>query len=837
MTESFYKNVIQKGNQLLIRAIDKGKPVQFKYTPKPTFFVRSKESCAWKTLEGKNVQPVQLASISSARDFLSQYQDQPELVHGMERYPYVWISDNYEGYVDWQMDKILILTLDIEVASENGFPDPTVAEEEVLSITVKNHRTKKLMVWGIYEYKNTRDDVEYVHCIDERQMLEEFVSFMVEVQPDIITGWNTTFFDIPYLAVRITKLFGDKMRNNMSPWNMVSEERTTTFNREQIKYNIWGVANLDYLDLYRKFTYKNQESYRLDYIAGVELGVKKDENPYETYRDWYTNDYQSFIDYNIKDVELVDALEDKMKLIELALTMSYEAKVNYMDVFSQVRMWDVTIYNYLREKNIVVPQRDTRTKGAPYAGAYVKDPQTGSHNWVVSFDLNSLYPHLIMQYNISPETLIEQRFPEAISVDKLLHEEVNTEILGDKLTVTPNSACFRKDIRGFLPNLMEKMYGDRVKFKKYSLEAKQKFENTKDKKYLNDISKYNNIQMARKIALNSAYGAIGNQFFRYYDERLATAITSAGQLSIKWIEKKVNEYLNKILKTENNDYIIASDTDSIYVTFDQVVSKSFGDRDGVPTEKIISFLDQIAKEKIEPYIAQCYQDLADYVKAYEQKMEMAREVIADKGIWTAKKRYILNVYDSEGVKYAEPQLKIMGIEAVKSSTPEPCRDKIKEALKIIINEDEQSLNKFIQSFRKEFMEMEPERIAFPRSCNGLKRWSDRSTIYKKGTPMHVKGALMYNYLLEKEKVSHKYPHILEGEKIKFIQLRTPNKIQTNVISFMNELPREFDLTSMIDYDIMFIKSFVEPMTFILDQIGWQVDRSWGTQRTLEGLFG
>jgi len=381
------------------------------------------------------------------------------------------------------------------------------------------------------------------------------------------------------------------------------------------------------------------------------------------------------------------------------------------------------------------------------------------------------------------------------------------------------------------------MYGDRVKFKKYSLEAKQRFENTKDKKYLNDISKYNNIQMARKIALNSAYGAVGNQFFRYYDERLATAITTAGQLSIKWIEKKVNEYLNKILKTENNDYIIASDTDSIYVTFDQVVSKSFGDRDGVPTEKIISFLDQIAKEKIEPYIAQCYQDLADYVKAYEQKMEMAREVIADKGIWTAKKRYILNVYDSEGVKYAEPQLKIMGIEAVKSSTPEPCRDKIKEALKIIINEDEQSLNKFIQSFRKEFMEMKPERIAFPRSCNGLKRWGDRSTVYKKGTPMHIKGSLMYNYLLDKEKVSHKYPVILEGEKIKFIQLRTPNKIQTNVISFMNELPREFDLTDMIDYDTMFIKSFVEPMTFILDQIGWQVDRSWGTQRTLEGLFG
>jgi DNA polymerase elongation subunit (family B) len=384
---------------------------------------------------------------------------------------------------------------------------------------------------------------------------------------------------------------------------------------------------------------------------------------------------------------------------------------------------------------------------------------------------------------------------------------------------------------------METMYGDRVKFKKYSLEAKQRYQDTKDKKYLNEISKYNNIQMARKIALNSAYGAVGNQYFRYYDERLATAITTAGQLSIRWIENKVNEYLNRILQTENQDYIIASDTDSIYVTFDELVRKSFGDRDDVPTEKVVNFLDQIAKNKIEPYITNCYQDLADYVRAYEQKMEMAREVIADKGIWTAKKRYILNVYDSEGVRFAEPELKIMGIEAVKSSTPEPCRDKIKEALRVIINEDEQALNTFIQSFRKEFMKMDPERIAFPRSCNGLKKWGDRSSVYKKGTPMHIKGSLMYNYLLNKEKVTHKYPLIQEGEKIKFIQLRTPNKIQTNVISFMGQLPREFNLIDMVDYDIMFLKSFVEPMTFILDQIGWQVDRSWGTQRTLEGLFG
>ena len=557
------------------------------------------------------------------------------------------------------------------------------------------------------------------------------------------------------------------------------------------------------------------------------MGVGKSENPHETFRDWYTNDYQSFVDYNINDVELVDAMEDKMKLIELALTMAYEAKTNYNDVYSQVRMWDVTIYNFLKEKHMVVPMRRIADGAEKYEGAYVKDPQTGLHNWVMSFDLNSLYPHLIMQYNISPETLATESNSE-VSVDKMLEKSV--EIIDDGYTVTPNGARFRKDFQGFLPQLMEKMYNDRVKFKKWSLEAKQRYENTKDKKYLNELSKYNNIQMARKIALNSAYGAIGNQYFRYYDRRMATAVTTSGQLSIRWIENKVNEYLNKILQTTDKDYVIASDTDSIYVTFDELVSK-------VAPKNPVDFLDKVASEKFEPYITKCYEELAEYVHAYQQKMEMAREVIADKGIWTAKKRYILNVHDSEGVRFAEPQLKVMGIEAVKSSTPAPCREMIRSALKVIINGDEKTLNTFIQSFRENFMKYPPENIAYPRSCNNLRHYADPSAVYKKGTPMHVKGALVYNFVLKKKGLENKYPLIQEGDKIKFIEVRTPNIYQTNVISFMTRLPKEFDLHNMINYDIMFDKSFVEPLTFILDQIGWRVDRSYGTQTTLEHLFG
>jgi len=829
--ESFYTSIIQRGNTFLIRKIEDGKRVQERLDYKPTLFRSTKKKSKYKTLQGRSVEPITFGSISEARDFINQYKDLPGFVYGFERYPYTWISDTYEGLVNWDKEKILILTIDIEVASENGFPEPKEAEEEVLAITVKNQNTKKILVWGIDEFKTDRDDVEYVRCLDERELLEQFVEFFSQVKPDVITGWNINFFDIPYLCNRITKLFGPKKTNLLSPWNVVSEEKVTSYGREFTKYNIWGVSNLDYMDIYMKFTYKNQESFALDYIASIELGVKKDKNPYDTFKEWYTKDYQSFVDYNIKDVELVDALEDKMKLLEMCITMAYEAKVNYIDVFSQVRMWDVIIFNYLKTKKIAVPPKISESKGSRYEGAYVKDPQTGQHNWIVSFDLNSLYPHLIMEYNISPETMISERFPRGISVDKLLTKEVETDFLKElKLTVTPNAACFRTDKSGFLPELMEKMYEDRVKFKKYSLEARQRYENTKDKKYLKEISKYHNIQMARKIALNSCYGAIGNQYFRYYDERLATAITTSGQLSIRWIENKVNEYLNKILQTEGEDYVVASDTDSIYVRFDELVKK-------VEPKNPIDFLDKVASEKMEPYITKCYEELAEYVNAYAQKMEMAREVIADKGIWTAKKRYILNVHDSEGVRYEEPQLKIMGIEAVKSSTPGPCRTKIKEVLKVIVNEDASAVNTFIQAFRKEFLVTPVEEIAFPRGVNGIKKWGDASNIYKKGTPMHIKGALIYNHLLKKHKLTNKYQLIRDGDKIKYLNLKMPNVLQANVISFLGVLPEEFRLHDVVDMDLQFEKSFVDPLQFIVTQVGWEIDRSFGTSRTLEALFG
>jgi len=846
---NFYTNVLQYGNTILVREVKDGERTTRRVKYQPTLFdlIPGQKETGYKTLDGQNVKPHKFDCIKDAKKWFSERESQA-IVFGNTQYPYCWISDEFPNQIEWSLDKMLMVTIDIEVECENGFPKPEDAIEPILAITVKNHQSKRIVVWGVNDFHNYRDDVTYIKCKNEKDLLEKFLGFWETHIPDIITGWNTEFFDIPYLCNRIINIFdeGEDQVKRLSPWKNIFSREVYQMGRTHQVYTLDGIAALDYFDLYRKFTYTNQERYTLDHIAFVELGERKSGNPYDTFREWYTEDYQSFIEYNINDVELVDKLEDKMKLIELCLTMAYEAKVNFTDVLGTVRFWDIIIYNHLCKKKIVIPPKKQRKKVEKYEGAYVKEPQIGIHKWVMSFDLNSLYPHLIMQYNISPETLIPSKEKSSGDmVNKILDGKVknNTEYC-----MAPNGAFFRKDKRGFLPELMETIYNDRVKYKKLLLEAEQEYENTKDKSLLKVISRYNNIQMAKKISLNSAYGAIGNHWFRYFDLRNAEAITTSGQLAIRWIERDLNIYLNKILETDKEDYVIASDTDSVYLTFDKLVSKVFGESPEII--KVVKFLDKVATDKLEPFIDKSYQALAKLVKAYDQKMIMGREVIADKGIWTAKKRYILNVYDNEGVRYKEPKLKIMGIEAVKSSTPAPCRDKLKEALKIIMNGDEKTLNTFIREFREEFMTLPPEEIAYPRSVNGVEKYTDNAQntyniesgetiqygFFKSRAPIHVKGAILYNHLVDKNKLSNKYPYILEGEKISWLYLKEPNAYQSSAFSFITKMPKELDLHKFIDYNLQYEKSFIEPLKFITDKIKWAIDGSYGSQGTLEDFF-
>ena len=820
------------GDKFLVRGYDNGEYFQIRDDYQPTLFVSSNKETQYKTLDGQYVAKVKPGTVRETKEFIRQYEFVDNFqVFGNERFIYQYISDKYpQDEVKFDISKIRLYTMDIETKSENGFPDVESADQEMLLISMQNYNTKEIITWGQGPFKLKQGNHYYKQFNNEFDLLNDFISWWMKNTPDIVTGWNIQMFDIPYLAKRLYRVLGDKVARRLSPWGLCSPKELYIKGRRHIVYDIGGITQLDYLDLYKKFTYTNRESYRLDYIAQVELGQKKlDHSEHDTFKDFYTNGWQKFVEYNIIDVELVDRLEDKMKLIELALTMAYDAKVNYNDVFYQVRMWDNIIYNYLKKRNIVIPPKISEQKDEKYAGAYVKEPKPGKYDWVVSFDLNSLYPHLIMQYNISPETLRDERHP-TVSVKDILEKNLTFEMHKDN-AVCANGAMYRKDKRGFLPELMEKMYNERVIFKKRMLEAKQEYEKNPTDNLVKEIARCNNIQMAKKISLNSAYGAIGNQYFRYYQLANAEAITLSGQVSIRWIENKMNDFLNKILKTEREDYVIASDTDSIYLNLGPLVDVIYKDKEK-DSESIVSFIDTICEKTLEPFIDQSYRELAEYVNAYDQKMFMKRENIADRGIWTAKKRYILNVWNSEGVQYHEPKLKMMGIEAVKSSTPAPCREMIKDALKLMMNGTEDDVIKFIENSRKEFRKLPPEEIAFPRSVSDVTKYKSSNMIYMKGTPIHVRGALLFNHYIKKYNLTNKYSLIGNGEKIKFCYLKKPNKIHENVISFIQDFPKELQLDKYVDHDLQFEKSFIEPLRIILDSIGWKVEKT----ANLESFF-
>lgn len=840
MSSEFYTNISVWGSKILYRGIDNGKKVRRFIDYNPTLFVPSKEPTKYKTIRNEYVQEIKPGSIRECRDFVRTYDNVEGFkIYGNQKYHYAFLAETFPGEVAWDRSYITTCNIDIEVGSESGFPEPASASEPITAITMKTQ--KDFVVFASGDFNNHRSDVRYVKCVDEIDILKRFVDEWTSDYPDIITGWNVKFFDIPYLVNRITKLLGEKFAKRLSPWNYLKQkiEETKGYS-DQMTYVISGISVLDYIELYKKYAPegKSRDSYTLDNICSLELSERK--LSYEEYGNLhrlYKDNFQKFIEYNIRDVELVEKLDNKLKLIDLALTLAYSSHSNMDDVFQQVKMWDNIIYNYLISKNIIVPPSEKHEKDRSYAGAYVKEPIPSMYHWIASFDLASLYPSLIMQFNISPDTFIEpdeytedmRHFlsSQRINVEEMLKKSVDTTSLKNmNATLTPNEQLFDLSRKGFLPEIMEKMFDSRQVYKKKMLESKKKLEKTTDTglrfELEHEISKYDNLQLAMKVSLNSAYGALGSKYFRFFDVRQAAAITTSGQFVIQWIQNSINEYLNRMLSTDNKDYIIASDTDSVYLNLDELVRQVFAGNDKInDPREVIAFMDRACESKIQPFIDKCFKELTRYTNALDHKMFMKREALADRGIWTAKKRYLLNVYNNEGVEYTTPKIKVVGLEMIKSSTPFVCREKLWKALDVIMNEDQSTMLEFIDDFRKEFRTLPAADIASPRSVNNILSYSDSKTLYGPKTPIHVRGSIMYNHFIKKNRLEKKYPLIHEGEKIKFIYLKEPNYTRGNIISFPMMLPPELNLDSFIDHDTQFDKSFLDPLKVLLNIIGWR----------------
>ncbi len=478
----FYTFAKLYGNNILVRGWDDRKGGHFneKVPFKPTMFLPAKEPTEYRTLEGTYVSPIKPGTIKETRQFVDQYSGiSGTKVYGMDRYLYQYLAEDFEGEIDYDPTKIKLWSLDIETSSENGFPKPELAEEEVLLITLKNFNSKKMVTFGSRPWTRSRDDVDYILCENEYNLLDTFVAWWETEAPEVITGWNVDLFDITYLCNRIQRVLGEKYQRRLSPWGLISSREVENYGRVQQKYEIGGVSILDYLDVYKKFTYTNRESYRLDVIAEIELGQKKlDHSEFDTFKDFYTHGWDKFVDYNMVDVDLVDRMEEKMKLIDLVMLMAYDAHVNYTDCFGMVKLWDVIIYNDLKAKNIVLAPKVSSDKKDQFAGAYVKEPVPGDYEWVVSFDLNSLYPSLIRFLNISPETLIDRKHPNS-DVEKMIQKKADLSYSED-YCVAANGAMYSKEKVGFMPEIVTRIYNERKQYKNTMLSKKQKLVDIKE---------------------------------------------------------------------------------------------------------------------------------------------------------------------------------------------------------------------------------------------------------------------------------------------------------------------------------------------------------------------
>ena len=765
-------------------------------------------------------------TLYDCREFLTQYRELPDApIYGNTDFITQYLLETYEGEVLYDLSKIKIAYFDIETETEGGFPDLRNPNERINLIGVRISGINYLITWQQVTVPNCK----IILVSSEKEMIEEFFKLLSKEDIDVITGWNVKLFDIPYIIGRAKLFFDEKEIQSWLPFNLLKERETNIGGTDYRIFEFPGYTVLDYMDLYKKFSGTSQESYALNFIAKVELDAQKlDYAEYGSLREFYTKNFNKFAEYNVQDVELVERLDNKLKLIDLAVSIAYEAKIPYDVVFFATRIWGTICCDHLLHKNIISPIQTTYAKDEQFIGAYVKDVTPGLYKNIVSFDATSLYPSIIMGWNISPETCIKK--DASLTADDFLQSKrkeipaLVEEAIGQNACLACNGSVFTNDVRGFIPILIERTFNQRKEAKAKMLELEKEYEATKNKELLPRIAALKIRQSVKKILANSLYGCLGNPAFIYSSPALATAVTVTGQVIIRSAEKSMNSYIQKLTKNYTKDYVLAVDTDSVYINLEDVVTQI---RSKTSITDVTTFIDNICENKIQLELMKEMDLLTHTLNCADNKIFFKREAIASAGMFVAKKRYALLVEDLEGVRFEEPKLKIMGLETARSSTPAVVRSKLKDCVKIILTKTPEDLRNYVNDFYDEFMTLPISDIASPRGVKGIDKYSDHSVIYKTGTPIATKAALLYNSYAKKLGIDKKVPAIKENDKIKFVFVNVPNPYgihgKDSVIGFINQPPKEFEIEIYIDKKKQFEKTFKEPLDNITTAIGWSLN--------------
>lgn len=862
MSDHFYTFYQKRGNAILYSYIKDGKQYSNKIKKfKPHTYVETKEESKFTSLSGVPVRRIDHDDIRASEVWRETYGSVSGMnIHANRDVSNQFIIDMNKGKMpDYRVNQIRGAVLDIEVFSEKGFPEPDVAEHPVTAITVYDTVSQRYNVFCYadrdFEYDPLHQDiggldVDVFRCDGEEGLMSAFIGFFASRQFQFISGWNSETFDIPYIVNRTVNILGKDVANQLSPFGIINRREVRgNFGKMMEKVTIVGVQGLDYLALYRKHTFTPRDSYKLDHIGNVEVNTRKlTFEEASNLVELYQKNYQGYVDYNIMDVHIIVKLDAKLQLFALTFTLAYFTLSNYEDTLGTVKFWEKLIARYLYNDNVIPPyHRAANEKSEKFEGAYVRTPIIGKHKWIFSVDLNSLYPHLIQQYNIGPETHVPHRdLPEDLqalvrqnlSVDDLVDGTVDLSVLKKyNMSMSASFEFFDNTNMSYLSAIMRDLYKQRKVHKKNMLGHEQELVDLKQGDYTEEqvrelealISSLDNLQMAMKIAMNSGYGAIGNDNFLYYKLENAKSITLSGQLINKWTCKRVNTLLNRLFKTDDENYWVYSDTDSGYFTVEPYVNTL---DPGLSLDEITDKVDALINKIVLPQITQYCEDMGQYLNVYEQRMFWDREIIAPSAIWQAKKRYSAMVMDSEGVRYPAPKMKVMGLEAVKSSTPAWSRENLKKGYEVCMTRDEDAIHEFVTTVRAQFETLGIDEISIPSGVNNIAKYEDDVDLYRKGTPRHVKGAIIHNAMIDSMGITN-VAHISDGDKIRTVTLRKPNPINQEVVAFDGHLPAEFGLDKYVDREIAWEKGFKQPLQNYLDALQWSTEKVL----TLDDLFG